>query len=260
MSHPIRIECRFCSHGFNVDADRAGARVKCPKCQNPLIIPVPDADEDDGAPAKPMRGGPSEAKQVAQRPISRGSGGGFGRLVKWAVLALIAIAGWYGYGQYKARQDKSIPDLLSEFASPETNEAIKQADRQIILDKAGPDDLGAARRFVDHGQADVRSLAAEVLGKTKKKEAHEPLAKLATKDKDPGVRKTATRALGSIRTMPAIETLMGIVGDLKETADIRGDAMASLRDLTGMNFVNYTEWPEWWKSRGAGWSLKDPAP
>lgn len=54
-SMPIRFACEHCGQRLKVSSKKAGARAKCPKCAEPLVVPQPDsvrvhsAEEDTAA-------------------------------------------------------------------------------------------------------------------------------------------------------------------------------------------------------------------
>ncbi|MBL7038045.1 MAG: hypothetical protein ISR77_05410 [Pirellulaceae bacterium] len=42
---PIRFACEHCGARLSVSSRKAGARAKCPKCQEPIAVPAPEEDE-----------------------------------------------------------------------------------------------------------------------------------------------------------------------------------------------------------------------
>ncbi|MBI4613879.1 MAG: HEAT repeat domain-containing protein [Planctomycetes bacterium] len=259
MGRAFRIECRYCNNPITVEEQHAGKRIKCPKCQNALTVPVPGGTGGD--PEKPGQragpGGSAGTKDVGHRPVAiRHTGLLVGRLVKLAILVALAAGGWYAWSYFSAQKEKPVPELFDEFAD---NEATRELTRQILLDKAGPDDLKTAQGYVKHSDPAVRALAAEVLGKTGKSAAHGTLATMAKSDKDVSVRRAACRGLGGIRLVESVDTLVEVLEKEGEDKQVLGDAKGALKELTGERFVEFSEWVEWWKLTKKDFSMKDPA-
>lgn len=117
----IRLECE-CSWVFFVSHENAGQRIKCPSCQNPLLVPVP-------------------AGMRARRPA--GSGGGKSFLMLGGVgagVAIVAIAGYLLLGGKSdpppRPPDKGTDTSYEEDAVPKKEDAT--AKKEDVAPKVEP--------------------------------------------------------------------------------------------------------------------------
>lgn len=69
---PIRFACEHCGARLSVSSRKAGARAKCPKCQESIAVPTPEEDErpSESAAEKQEAEGPADQRE-AEDPFSQ---------------------------------------------------------------------------------------------------------------------------------------------------------------------------------------------
>lgn len=72
---PIQVECPSCRSAFRVGEDYAGKRGKCPRCREPIVVPVPQDEEEEGGlvpidPPEPEARRPEPLAPVAARAVA----------------------------------------------------------------------------------------------------------------------------------------------------------------------------------------------
>jgi HEAT repeat protein len=148
-----------------------------------------------------------------------------------------------------------MPGLLRRWEDERLDRRLQEIGE---LENAG-DAEAVARltRLLRDRDPGVRGVAGRALAAIKNPRALEAFI-AALKDNDPSVRAIAASALGWIKDARAVEPLIGALKD--NDADVRFHAALALRDMTGMDFgLDQEQWQKWWEENKGRFADKPPA-
>jgi len=129
-SDAIRFECPQCGKGLRVASEAAGKRVRCPKCSEPAVVPLPleDEGEDDAprskTPSTPVRRKRTRPREEEEDPQPRARNALLPWLAGGAAL-LIVVVGltiWLASGSKKAPAPVGPPEVASAPTKPSNPE------------------------------------------------------------------------------------------------------------------------------------------
>jgi LSD1 subclass zinc finger protein len=147
----IAVVCSKCAAKLNAPDGAAGKKVKCPKCQTPLVVPEPlpaagaafevvddapsarkptrvkamveDDDDDDRPRKKKRRVDDEEEDDRARKRRRKGDEGGVSMMrnivMGIVLIILIAVAGYIFYERSKEKDEKSTSNIQTNmFITP----------------------------------------------------------------------------------------------------------------------------------------------
>ncbi|BBM84347.1 HEAT repeat domain-containing protein [Candidatus Uabimicrobium amorphum] len=243
MGKEFRFECRFCLKPIMAPLELCGKKVKCPACKNPVV--VPQLRTATVAMKSKPRDINKDTQMLTRVVTSRHKKGYFGRIMKYAIVIVIAYFAYTKYIDFTNKNQQSVATLLTEYAN---NEDI--ATSYIIKNKVTHTDFDILRNYSRAEEEHVRIIVAQCLAKMPYSKNIYRLLKHYLQNDSNDVRIAAAKSCGKIEQIPILELLIKRL-EKEQDKGVRGAIGGALRDLTGVrgNTVNAQRWKVWWKEK-----------